>query len=154
MRLIRVLGIVFGTLVLLIAAPAACNSYRLSVLRSRVEGLPHPEGTEPLTTYSELGILSGNGNHCDYFVGHLRAHTSARESIDRFYKGTSFVNPVSGESESVRLVWFPDDGELDEFLPYDFDRVHDWDLAGRAASEVYAVVVMRSYLPNADPRCH
>ena len=145
---------VVGFAVLVVALPAGCNSYRLARIERGVVNLPHPAGTEPLRTFSALGILTGNGNHCDYFVGHARWHTSTQEQVEAFYDGTSFYNPVSGRYESVEVTWFGVDGELSGFLPSDYESTVDWQLGEEKQSNVYVLVVMRSYEPNADPRCH
>jgi hypothetical protein len=46
---------------------------RLDELKAAFEKLEHPPGSRQLAFESQLGLLQGNGNHCDYFVGALRA---------------------------------------------------------------------------------
>lgn len=63
--------------VLVIAVPQLwvrhAHDQRLKRLEVSVANLKHPPGTRELAIESDLGLLQGNGNHCDYFVGALRA---------------------------------------------------------------------------------
>jgi hypothetical protein len=72
----------------------------LESLRISVRNLKHPVTTSHIAFSSKLGLLSGNGNHCDYFVAEMRSYTGNKQQILAAYKQTRVWNPM-------RKQWFP-----------------------------------------------
>lgn len=90
--------------VLLIAVPQLwvrhAHDRRLQRLEETFANLKHPPGTRELAIESDLGLLQGNGNHCDYFVGSLRAGPVAQPALVDDY--------VAQHSEVMLLDAAPD----------------------------------------------
>ena len=49
------------------------HNLRLSRMKRLLDEISHPDNTEYIFSRSVLGLLAGNGNHCDYFVGEMRS---------------------------------------------------------------------------------
>lgn len=71
----------------------------------------HPTGTMCVVHKRELGLLIGNGNHCDYFVGELRTYSVSKPKVSQFYERMTVLNPVSGKKEGLEVA-FIDNGEV------------------------------------------
>ena len=51
----------------------------------------HPADTNLVSSKKYLGLISGNGNHCNYFIGELRSYTGDPAQIAAFYAGQGFT---------------------------------------------------------------
>lgn len=72
----------------------------LRSLNVSVRNLNHPKATSHIAASSQLGLISSNGNHCDYFVAEMRNYTGNKQKILAAYKNTQVWNPM-------RKQWFP-----------------------------------------------
>lgn len=75
--------------------------------------IKHPSGTQSVKQYRELGLLAGNGNHCDLFVGELRSYSGSREHVLKCYSSQIFWVAYTEEYVSVK-VWFLENGRLEQ----------------------------------------
>lgn len=114
-----------------------------------------------LASFSGVGLLSSNGNHCDYLVGEIRESDDSPEQIRRDYAGVTIpkMDPASsqwGPGPDVPVtVEFPasngDHRTLDIDIPDALRRAR----ANQRRKTLYAVYVLDGgYEPNFDIRCH
>lgn len=131
------------------------NDWLLWRFRSAFAEMPHPAETTEIGLGSDVGLLMGNGNHCDFFVGVARCFNGDRGSIRRFYKKAVVRNPIDGNAEPVQLAFFTGGSLPGESVPYDFSRIESWGRRADKSSTVYVVYVFPSgYEPGWDFRCH
>jgi hypothetical protein len=82
--------------------------------------VPHPPGTVKVDAYQEIGLLYGNGNHCDIFVGEMRTYNGDQSAIKNFYQQSQY---------DVGVI-FPENGDFSETsrfeLPYGHTRISEW----------------------------
>lgn len=76
----------------------------------------HLSGTKLLLKKKELGLLIGNSNHIDYFVGEVRRYNGNRAKILEFYKNKTIWNPISHDRYDVQVVFLDDLKKSDEDL--------------------------------------
>jgi len=112
----------------------------------------HPGGTVRVSSHQAVGLISGNGNHCNYFVGELRRYTGDPQTIADFYAAQAV--PDLG-------LLFIENGEfpalgLDEVLPYRLDVLSAWlDSPAAPRDHLYLVYLLGIDLdPGWDMRCH
>ena len=148
-----------GLFTLLLGTDYLSNSRSLRRMEASLGELPLPPQTEMIANHSRFGILSGNGNHCDFFVGASFRSTLAPEAIREHYARLTFLNPVTFKQEAYKLSiiesvqsfsssvgWFPDS----------MDRPDAWSVSSQdfASGTVFIVSIHRSYEANNDCRCH
>ncbi|WP_395746257.1 hypothetical protein [Prosthecobacter sp.] len=136
---------------------AIINDLRLWELTKQLDSLPQPPNTMRISTNSAVGLLQGNGNHCDFFAGAVYRSQSSADAILQHYKGRQFQNPMSGENEDWDITILKDKNSFASiWLPYDFDHSEVWGLTAESysAATLYLVCAMRSYHANDDFRCH
>ncbi|HZH77173.1 MAG TPA: hypothetical protein VEY88_14180 [Archangium sp.] len=66
---------------------------RLARIEQELTRLPLPEGTERVGVYSRVGLLSGNGNHCDYVSAMLLRGDVERALLEGFYRQHTVSSP-------------------------------------------------------------
>lgn len=136
---------------------AMVNDRRLSQITRQLQALPPPPGTTQLSSNAAVGLLQGNGNHCDYFVGAAYQSQSSAEDIQKHYQGRQFQNPITETLEEWEITILKDQDTFKSlYLPYQFDQPGAWGLPPQsyAGGSVYLVHTMRSYDANGDFRCH
>jgi len=126
---------------------AIANSWHRTQFESAVVNLPHPANTRPIDSQSRVGLLHGNGNHCDFFAGQLRSFEGDFEDIQAHYESVTFRNPVYDRDESVE-VQLVQPGDL----PY--DDIVTWNVSANDGESIFLVSIYRNYEANADFRCH
>lgn len=158
----RVIFVLLGLLSVLavyyfLFGDAITNDRCLSQITSQLNTLSQPPNTIQISSRSAVGLLSGNGNHCDFFTGSVYRSQSTVEVIQQHYKGRQFQNPVTGKDEDWDLIILKDDHSFDSvWLPDDFDHPGAWQLtpASYATGTLFLVYAMRSYDANGDSRCN
>lgn len=128
---------------------------QLRALRRDFARLRHPPGTRLIGSKAVVGLLSGNGNHCDYFVGDLRTSAGlTRDALRHWY-----ASHEAGHEVFV-IPFRPGSGGRDEARPYALpegpDNLGGWfalpsSLNGDAG---YVVYYHESDDPGHDIRCH
>ncbi len=78
------------------------NNARLDKFSDNLFNYPLPSGTEEEDRYTEMGLLGGNGNHCDYIAGKSLVTELSQGDIEAYYKDVEFPPAVS-QSEYARL---------------------------------------------------
>ena len=154
-----ILAIVLADLVLAVwfipfTGDAVRNSLHLWQLEKQLKSLQHPSGTARVTFRSDIGLLVGNGNHCDFFVGELRSYSGTRTAIEQHYRDLRVFNPVTQTSESIEIIFVVDWKIPDMWLPDEFGQISGWGLEDSEGSpHMYIIYVFRSYEANWDLRC-
>jgi hypothetical protein len=69
-----------------------------------IAAVSHPPNTKRISSVKDLGLLAGNGNHCDYFVAEMRSYNNlTRKEIEAWYKNTKIWNPLKWRFERVSI---------------------------------------------------
>lgn len=150
----RWLTVVPGVVVLLLVGvlvavfmPGVRHEYALWQLRCALVELKHPTGTTEIRTASAVGLLSGNGNHCDFVVYQVRAGDLTQSELASAYEH----NRVR---EAELEVYVVRDGAVVDSTGED----PDLDRVGLSVSDVargYVVGLLRyGQDPEGDIRCH
>lgn len=85
-----------GLYVLAGFSAAAANNLRLSRFASQLKRYPLPEGARVISESRAVGVLTGNGDHCD-FVATRRIHSSlSLEQIEAHYAKLDIQPAISG----------------------------------------------------------
>ena len=149
-----VLLIVF--VVVSVGPDTIADSRHLHQLERALAEVPTPPDTEQLDTHSGVGILVGNGNHCDFFVGTVFRSSSTSDSIRQHYAGRTFISPITSKQEQFDVTILTNRESLSGlWLPYRFDQPEAWGLSEQTfvTGTVFLVSIMRSYEANNDWRC-
>jgi hypothetical protein len=144
-----------GGLYFLLAGDVSKNNRDMSKFEHVFQSLPHPTNTHSLGFEKRFGLLVGNGNHCDFFLGEIRTYNSSKEAVEKYYSAVIFKNPKSGLDEDVEIS-FIENGAFQRFsLPYDLETLDGWKLKSAFTNQpLYLVYILRQYAANSDPRCH
>ena len=142
-----------GLNVIPIVVDTVSNSNNLDLFKKRIEALTHPGHTTSVTTHSRIGILIGSGNHCDYFIGHIRSFDGNKAAIQKHYSKLTFLNPVTKNDEDCEILFFGDAKAPNSYLPYEFESLDAWQVKGQDLTKLYVVSIFRSYDSNWDLRC-
>ena len=133
------------------------NNRHLHQMEIALAIIPVPSQTQLLTSRSAVGLLVGNGNHCDFFAGTLFRSTSTPDWIRQHYAGRTFLNPVTSKQEQIDVTILTNSESLSsQWLPNRFERIEAWGLSPKtlATGTVFLISIMRSYEANNDCRCH
>ncbi|MFY0574110.1 hypothetical protein ACN28S_06880 [Cystobacter fuscus] len=125
---------------------------RLERIEQALMHLPLPAGLEQLGVYSRVGLLSGNGNHCDYLSAMALRGAAERSVLEEFYRQHTVSSP-DGYPLEIRIGA----GGLQPAPGYDDDLLADsWmDAFRMEGQQVRVVYVFDGGLnPDGDPRCH
>lgn len=123
----------------------------LAELRVALRAVPLPRGAERVEAFEQIGILQGNGNHCDYVVA-VRVRTSRSPAeFARHFEGRSIRANFDGAEAVVPLsTWVGgEDESAAELLPAAWLRREP---RGRPDFVVYAAWFGQE--PGHDWRCH
>ena len=72
------------------------HDYALHRYSQVFQRINHPANTSPVFYKKYVGLISGNGNHCNYFVGELRRYSGDRQAISSFYAGQDYTGLGDG----------------------------------------------------------
>jgi hypothetical protein len=67
--------------------------------------IKHPPGSSRISSRKYLGLLTGNGNHCDFFIGELRRYSGEQKTIKSFYQS----NPAA-VNDDVGIIFIENGG--------------------------------------------
>lgn len=148
----------------------------LARLKTEFQALPHPIDSELIQTYSEMGLIEGNSNHCDYFVAQLRRSSLSEKQIQAHYQQLHLTAPerqhLFHQSEAPTLVpaVFPARvNDTEQTLVFEASLSEQWagipyivkDIASDPPPEaflnkqaLYLVFVLDGGYPASDLRCH
>ncbi len=138
--------------VLLVTYDVRTNDRELARLEDKIRELPQPAGTTAVAVRKQVGLLTGNGNHCDFFVGELRSFVGSAEKVQAHYAGQTL-----GDRTKIETI-FVSGGEFVEtdrsYLPEEFRNLADWtERADQGGLYVVFILDIGQYA-GIDPRCH
>ena len=90
--------------------PILYNRLTLLVFSQRLFGYPLPPDTEVISRQMQVGVLTGNGNHCDFLASMLLRTTLGKQEIEAYYEDVTF--PSVGENSTMAAM-----SGLDGVLP-------------------------------------
>lgn len=150
------------------------NDVRLWQFELDFQQIAHPPDSERLATASRLGLLAGNGNHCDFYVGEMRWTRLSREDVQTHYAGATIPVAIVGDEGmphdagarvNLRIV-FVEGEEIVEgsasagflgLVPYSLDMVSEWGVELEDYPEGLLYIVQAfdiGYTAGLDLRCH
>ncbi|MBX2859415.1 MAG: hypothetical protein KTR17_12200 [Cellvibrionaceae bacterium] len=112
MKIVKWIAIIlaspFALLFLAVVLHTILNNFYLWSFSSQIFDYPLPKGVEIISKSSEVGVLTGNGNHCD-FVASLEVRSSVPiENIKSHYSNMTIQPATTGSSTeqglSVELI--------------------------------------------------
>lgn len=139
-------------------APMIPHSVALHRFGKSFQQLSHPDGTKCPAAFSAVGLIEGNGNHCDYLVGEVRETDKPSSEISEYYKTRSVprTEPSPENDVPVRLE-FVDDFDRREGANYDHALPEAVAKAKskRTRKTLYIISALDAgYAPEGDFRCH
>ena len=158
------LKVVFGLVVLGAGMSIVCglppfnsmreHNARLARIEEELTRLPLLEGTERLDVYSSVGLISGNGNHCDYLSAMVLRGDVERTVLEEFYREHTVSSP-DGYPLELRVGA----GGLQPapgYEVYDAPLASLWAEAFRLEGQKVQVVYVfdAGLSADGDPRCH
>lgn len=82
--------------------PMVLNNLDLQRFAEGLFSYPLPPRTEELARRADVGLLGGNGNHCDFVASRVLVTDLSRDEIEVYYREV-LLPAVSGPSESVKM---------------------------------------------------
>lgn len=156
----------FGCLVLVLLVVGSCSvpyvlhNRALARVRGEYPRISHPASSSVLASFSDVGLLGGNGNHCDYLVGEIRESDDSPEQLKAVYSAFSFpmldpnTSQWGGEPVPVTIE-FPETARDSSILQFVIPEVVKNARAQQRKKTLYAVYILDGgYEPNGDLRCH
>lgn len=126
------------------------NSFRLWRLERDFAALAHPVESKFLKRQKMVGLVAGNGNHCDFFVAELHSHDGNQQKTREFYRSIRVAVPnhdAYQESENgtqateIELLPSP----LPPKYHWRYHHVDPWDLSALAGRKnLYIVLIHNS----------
>ena len=108
------------------------HSWDLHRLNRALNVTAHPTNSRLISRGQQIGLLIGNGDHCDFFVGELRSFQGTRAGIQQFYTQAKIWNPLNNTRQPLEIL-FLQNGKFpalkQEYLPSDFSSVAHWSKA-------------------------
>ena len=112
--LLAAVGAVLIVPILWAVADTAVNQYRSMQFGAQLYAIPLPERTVLLKEEQRVGLLVGNGNHCDFIADLHVASALSQKEIEKYYsalrlkpvreRGDEPYVLVSAEGEGLYLI--------------------------------------------------
>ncbi len=132
----------------------------LDRVRAEYSSVTHPSSSSALRSFSQLGIVSGNGNHCDYLVGEIRESNDSSEQITAHYSALNFPmldpqNSQWGDQPVLVSIEFPGTRENTGILRDNIPELVTKARQTQRKKTLYVVYLLDGgYEPRGDWRCH
>ena len=81
----------------------AINNWRLSAFAEQFLSSP-PPGTSVQLVQSEVGVLTGNGNHCDFIVSISFQSLAEASAVVRHYASLPVQHAIPGSLSEIQLA--------------------------------------------------
>ena len=125
-------------------APCLPHDLHQVQLRREYRTLLHPVPSRELAYEADMGLLEGNGNHCDYFVGQLRTTRLSSAELR-----ASYVREVE-----VEMLEFPVTAPSYVSSPRDRLMLAASRATPRPGEAFYIVALVDQQQAGMDMRCH
>jgi hypothetical protein len=135
------------------------NNRRLSQVENSFARLNHPAQSTLVKRVSAVGLLIGNSNHCDFFVGELRSYTGTQQLVRNFYSQSQSWRSLPDTDQASGSIVFLSQGVIPEStqLPYSYQDSEDWGITPELKrQQLYLLYFLDVGVLNAgcDLRCH
>lgn len=139
---VATLGLIPGCLVLPAASGYVANTFRLAAFADQLHEHPSPPGTRVSAKGSEVGVLTGNGDHCDYIATVVLEpyQPIGRAEVERYYSALSSRSAVPG-------------GDRNDVMLEVLAGRRESAVSGDSLPPFYIVRLIDVHGPNADFRC-
>jgi hypothetical protein len=141
---------------LVIFFPFISSDLSLAEFNRQFQKLQHPAGTTPVARFDKVGLIAGDGNHCDYLVGELREYSGQPDVIEQFY-----ADEVLYEGLPVELVFIENRTILEPELEYSsrywvLNELYNWSVdLSQTHNDLYFVYIFSvGHYPMWDLRCN
>ncbi|MCZ7617178.1 MAG: hypothetical protein M5U32_02340 [Myxococcota bacterium] len=81
----------------------AINNWRLSAFAEQFLSSP-PPGISPNLVRADVGVLTGNGNHCDFIVSISFQDPAEANAAIRHYESLAVQHAIPGSSSEIQLA--------------------------------------------------
>jgi hypothetical protein len=148
---------IYGAFFIYSLPDVLANNKRLNHLDQEFLLIKHPESTEYIKREKRMGLLDGNSNHCDYFVGELRTYNDSKEHICQFYQDITIRDQSNTKFAPGLWVEFPKSSEIsgsvfttwkDVVYNTPEDEIFGWCSQSEVEQGEYIVYIYFQDLPN------
>lgn len=121
--------------------PRIYHDMNLSSFNKSFKSLKHPANTSLIKHHKEVGLLIGNSDHIDYFIGELRSYSGTKNDIKKFYRSQTIQNPITDKRQKVELVFIDKSKptDINIKLPYPVLNIAD-DLKQKHDQNYYYII--------------
>lgn len=137
------------------------NNRKLAHVERSFARVRHPAQSKLIKRLSDVGLLIGNSNHCDFFVGELRSYTGTKQVIANSYRIATVWSPISNIEQPLAEIVFLERGFIPgaakEQLPYGLREASDWSIpTGTSKQQLYIVYFLDvgTFNQGCDLRCN
>ena len=153
MKKVLLLGLAIGLILLSVPAllctamlwiPQIITNAKLNAFADQLFDYPLPEQTRVVSRDKWVG-LTGNSNHCDYFVGQTIETALPLADIKRYYADVTFL-PPGGRNEGMEPNY--------QTAPITPDILANGKTMGDGHQQVSIILASLGHSPGLDIRCH
>ena len=121
----------FAGVFILCCGAVPLNQLKLWRLWRAYAEVPHPPDSTALQTYAQVGLLDGNGNHCDFIAGEQRRSGLSAGELVAFYAPWPelelYIPGVEGSQLASSVVLDTPDWPAGSYAVYRFEWGHSDD---------------------------
>lgn len=143
--------LVLGALCL---GPCVPHQLYLVAMERQYRAVVHPPDSRVLAEESDLGLLEGNGNHCDYFVGELRVFRQPLAELQAFYGPGGPNHHLEAEAPHLYLEVHAAAPSAYVFSPRDRLNAAASHATVAPGEALFIVYAFDQQPPGGDFRCH
>ena len=138
-----VLGLAYTVVYVVFIVPFAwfsiSNDIKLKKMDIQLSQIKHPVGTSLISTRGAIGVLWGNSDHCDFYVGEMRQFDSNRQKVLDFYHDPD-INIAFIENKTMP------DGFTTFDVPHELNTFADWGISTADVPEnLYLVYIFDGF---------
>lgn len=153
---ILVISIIIVALGSFFSYPIYKHDKQLNNLFMAFKMLKHPGKSHEILEFKKLGILSGNGNHCDFICGKIMESSLSHNAIIDFYKNIRIPSIDKFDYCDVELLFY-DNGFLNknDVIPLNYRKLSNFISPIKIEKTYYIVYVFDMGYPSEyDSRCY
>lgn len=155
--IVIILVVLIGGLGAPIVRSIFVHNSELHDFRGNLFSLPLPAESHAIGEHSRVGLLSGHGNHCDYFAAQLVSTSLTEREISQFYHDKHVPSIDDSHLVEVRLHFVKSKTIDEEWFPvsnFEIESGFDVSLEKLAKETVYLIYALDpGYESESDFRC-
>lgn len=152
-------------LIVIIGLEIKSKNKNLAGFAKQIEELALPPATIQLgKTYKRVGLLTGNGNHCDYAAAKLVKSQLSKEEIEKFYFSNKFSNAESGsiqqffpvKLEVIKAAEIGLNTQIGSTFHNNQDKIEQFSINENdlEMADAFIIGIVDNGYPASDIRCH